>query len=188
MELTWARGEGRRPRWPRDSQIISFHPLRGQASIRLTRNSPTPSSPSPSLPCRPTATVHRQKIISNRDTGADFSNAVDPNGSRANAWREIFFFSFFLVLSFCFFFFRREEERWMDLEIGGGFEPCAHHLHRYTAWIKGWLKKLIGKIHIFFLFKKLFANKEILILMYTRDTFVSIRALKGKDKRYHLWK
>lgn len=104
MELTWARGEGRRPRWPRDSQIISFHPLWGQASIRLTRNSPTPSFPSPSLPCRPTATVHRQKIISNRDTGADFSNTVDPNGSRANAWREIFFFSFFLVLSFCFFF------------------------------------------------------------------------------------
>lgn len=90
-----------------------------------------PSSSSPSLPCRPTATVHRQKIISNRDTGADFSNAVDPNGSRANAWREIFFFSFFLVS--LFFFFRREEERWMDLEIGGGFEPCAHRLHGYTA-------------------------------------------------------
>ena len=136
MELTWAGREGRegRPRWPRDSQIISFHPLRGQASIRLTRNSPTPPSllpRLPSLPRRPTATVHRQKIISNRDTGADFSNAVDhPNGSRANALARNFLFLFFSCFLFFFsFFFFSPRGRAVDgfLEIGGGFESCAHH-------------------------------------------------------------
>lgn len=100
-------GREARPRWPRDSQIISFHPLRGQASIRLTRNSPTPS-PTP-YPPPPTP------LSTDRD-GSPTKNNLESTQARIFPTRWIHAQTLGARSLFFFFFFRREEERWVDLE------------------------------------------------------------------------
>ena len=137
MELTWAGREGRegRPRWPRDSQIISFHPLRGQASIRLTRNSPTPSPPPPPpLPPPPTDRdgSPTKNNLESRYRRGFFQRGRSSQRFARKRFGAKFSFSLFSLFSFFFsffFFFFPPRGRAVDgfLEIGGGFESCAYH-------------------------------------------------------------